>query len=245
MRMRLVWSQWFQKLRSDAWLVITVASVVVLTVAVGRHLVQSRGNDRAHLQLAAVDLAALGPTAQRQLVSTIIDVGDLAQCDRATGVVLGGTDYRTVCRNNIFYERAITNLDLDACRHLDGQLMNTQDCQRQVVLLRIEQGWDLASCDDAADSDLKTLCQDTYWHTAAVQGEDPNLCGELSTKESQAACRDEALIARLIVAPGEVRCPELSAPFVEDCQTFKRAQSGAASCGAIVLSRLQAACAGQ
>lgn len=168
--------------------------------------------------------------------ASLIRAKDPAQCDLVDKIV-NGVNYKTVCRNNIYYNMAADNLDFSACEKLVD--MSIEDCQKRVMLLSLSTEQSLAVCDRVPEK-LKSSCPDAHWNFSAVTQKDPSLCARTSTPEANLSCQNNVLITLAIQKETNIACSYFSNKTVkEDCENYLK---GKDSCVLIKNSLLKSTC---
>jgi hypothetical protein len=184
--------------------------------------------------------AATQPSDQafRDDVAAIIKSGDLAACDSANRI-LDGVNYRTVCRNNIFWNEAQSNLDFTACEGLDDRLMSVKDCETSVMVGLLRKEKSLSVCNTVPDA-LKAACPSAYWSLAAVDQDNVTLCRNLPSS-TEPNCERNFLIS--LSAAGA--SSSIALPCADFTEARLRSECGALqekNCAAIADPLLKAAC---
>src|SRR3989344_5805404 len=61
--------------------------------------------------------------AKMEIVSALIDSGDINRCQKVEGTIIDGLDYYSVCRNNIIVKKIETEPDLSLCDYVDNNML--------------------------------------------------------------------------------------------------------------------------
>lgn len=170
-------------------------------------------------------------------IASFIKTNDIAQCDSVERVI-DGTNYKTVCRNNIFSKRAVENLDFAACGNLDNVLRSISDCKKIVLGLLIEKEGVLSAC-EKVPPDMESFCPDVYWNFAARGKMDPRLCANISSAAGILNCQNN-ILSISITENKTVDCSLFTEDSVKtDCLAYKNAKG---NCGSIQNPGLQHEC---
>lgn len=192
------------------------------------------------------DLRKLPPPEQQKQIAEIIKGGDISQCERAKGVLINGANYKSVCKNNIAAELAVSRLDSSFCAQIsDSTGLALRQCQEAVLLGQMRKEKDIEVCDRAVDQEMAKNCQSFYWQEQASAGRSVKACSSLPTAADQQNCRDRSLLS-LLAQQQSVKCTELSKPLRPDCLAFKKimasGQSNISACNNISIDELAMAC---
>jgi len=155
---------------------------------------------------------------QDQILAAIIETGEIDRCTVAAGVIVGGVDYETVCRNNIALSQAIQTQDISFCSKLDDTLMSRADCRSQVLLSKAVDSNNITGCLGASSAE-KLNCETSFWFYRAVEEKKINYC-ENWPKDQIGNCQTRYSIRLIQTSPEEVACGILSEK--NDCETTKR-----------------------
>ncbi len=173
--------------------------------------------------------------ATMEKTASLVSAKDPAQCDLVDKMV-NGINYKTVCRNNIYYNMSADNLDFSACEKLVD--MSVDDCQKRVMLLSLSKEQGLSVCDKVPEK-LKSSCPDAYWNFMAISQKDPALCAKTSTPETNLGCQNNVLVY-LASQKESINCSFFEEKQVKsDCENYLK---GKDSCALIKNSLLKRAC---
>lgn len=207
---------------SKVIIAIIIAVVVVLVVG---HFVFRWGEGPALVPFSQVQ-----STTQSAIIA-----GDTSQCG-SVNEIADGVNYETVCENNIAWNTAIKNLDINTCNGLDNKLMLISDCQNAVVEAVAEKSDSVSAC-NAFTGTLRAACVTYYWNHAAVAAVEPALCSNLGAVSAAQVCESSAL-ASLIIAGGPMpSCSLFSGVARDDCNAYEAGQ-----CGRIISSEVRLVC---
>lgn len=169
----------------------------------------------------------------RDRSAQVIKDMDINACDQFDQIV-DGVNYRTVCRNNIYWNRAIAEGDFATCDQLDGVLMTAIDCQNQVLQKKIASGGQLAICDTMPVA-LREQCVFLYWGERAQQ--DVSACKNIADQRAVATCEGASLYGAASRGDEPV-CSRYTSDLVSaDCDAYVKKQ-----CNRISDPILQTAC---
>lgn len=160
--------------------------------------------------------------AVQAAAQAIIQSGDVSQCASVNAVV-DGANYETVCKNNIAWNDAVTNLDINACNGLDNRLMSIANCQNAVIAGLINKDKTLATCDQFTGT-LKDSCVTAYWVSVATSGQDPSLCGNIVSSSSRASldCEYDVLISSVSNGTSTPSCSLFAGIVKTDCANIAK-----------------------
>ena len=192
------------------------------------------------------DIRSLPPVEQQKRVAEIIKEGDIKECGAVRGIIIGGSDYYEVCRNNIAMNSASETLDVSLCDQvIDGQTGSIEDCKTEVTVKKLQQQNDIKVCDNAP-LDFLQSCRALYWTNQALGIKDVRLCDNISDQKMKRGCRDHFFVEQLILDPQEVKCSQLSKDLQSDCAIFALAvtssNKGEQYCGMLETQKLSQAC---
>lgn len=143
---------------------------------------------------------------QKTMVADIIAAGDISQCARAHGIVIGGDNWEAVCKNNIALKQAARTLDLSQCDNLDGNLMNPDLCKRDVVYEKMIKNPDITLCSSLGDGALRDFCATLYWTEAAIAKNNAMLCNQHKNSARRESCKNEFLMNQLVFEEKKISC---------------------------------------
>ncbi|MEK7193272.1 MAG: hypothetical protein AAB652_00610 [Patescibacteria group bacterium] len=177
-------------------------------------------------------------------VSVIREKGTMEDCALVRGVMVNGTDYETVCRNNVAYQLALKTLDPKYCKGLDNKLVSVEQCESEILLKKINTGADIAVCGGASVQGAEIYCRDVYRLREAIQKGDEALCDTIEDIGSRAPCRERVAIEGLVKNPSGADCSRFSGSLTRDCRNFKNALNGGDrnACTIITNDRLRSEC---
>jgi hypothetical protein len=212
---------------------LVIATVVVVLIVI--FAVYAYGGGRSSqnsAEHAAPDI--------QQTTQSIIASGNAAQCS-SVNTVVGGVNYQTVCQNNIAWNTAQANLDVNACNGLDNKLMSIASCQNAVIVGLIDKEGSLSVCNQFTGS-LNASCVSNYWYITASKEKNPSLCANLlasSASSSQAAlnCEDAVLTASVSTGTSTPSCALYTGTAKTDCMNYVNND-----CTRITFPPLQQAC---
>jgi hypothetical protein len=169
--------------------------------------------------------------------AAIIKSGDAAQCASVNSVA-NGVNYEVVCRNNIAWNAAQANLDVNACTGLDNKFMSIADCQNSVIAGLMAKEKTLTVCDQFTGA-LKNSCINDYWFMMARGSGDPSFCKNLISSSSDAflSCEYNILLSPTSVGTTTPNCSFFTGSAKTDCVSYLKN-----NCQSIVFLPLQQVC---
>ncbi|MEK7193239.1 MAG: hypothetical protein AAB652_00415 [Patescibacteria group bacterium] len=191
-------------------ILFVVVLVIITVVYLGFFFRSNRGTD------------LLGnPDKANQALDSAVKSDRIENCAQLRGVVVSGTDYEAVCRQNILEKQAWEKLDSGYCDTL-GSASAVDYCKTSMAIAAVQKSQDLATCDSVSEG-ARIPCQTAYWSAKALGNSDIKLCDNISDKDFALSCRNGFTYQRFLAAPRDVACSELPVAMRGDCATFKRA----------------------
>lgn len=181
---------------------------------------------------------------KQQEVASIINAKEIQSCESLKRTMIDGTDYYSVCVNNIAESLAMKNLDASYCEKLDDKLFSRANCKSAVAVSLAIQKHDSGACSVLEESQ-KRYCVDTYLYNEATFTKNAALCGEISIIPTRQQCNDQILAQKLIENPTKINCSEFSQLAQSDCDAYKKALSATrdtGQCSFITNQILSSAC---
>jgi uncharacterized protein (UPF0333 family) len=218
-------------------IVIGAVVVVVIVIIIAASFYLGQKNAAQNAPTGGGSASVQANQAVEASAAAIIKSGDAAQC-ASVNTVVDGANYETVCKNNIAWNAAQANLDINACNGLDNQLMSVADCQNSVIIGLIVKGKTLSVCDQFTGA-INTTCVDDYWFQTAATKQNPSLCKNVISSSSQAdiGCEYNVLLSSVSVGTSTPKCSLFAGAVKTDCTNYMKHD-----CQAVTFPPLQQAC---
>lgn len=146
------------------------------------------------------------------MTSALIKAGDLNGCDSVDRMV-GGVNYRRVCRNNILTQQANKNMDLGACEKLSDTEAAVEMCKMNVVGLVLKKEGGISACNTMPEN-LRESCKNIYWNNLAFEQKNPESCKNLTSAIAINSCQN-SLMEFLSKTGSQIDCSFYSDEKVE------------------------------
>lgn len=157
---------------------------------------------------------------QKMIVADVIAAGDIEQCAKARGMVIGGDDWEKVCKNNIALQQAGRTLELSQCDKLDGDFMEPEACKRGVIYKTMVRNPNGAFCLSLGEGALSDFCHTLHWTESAIAKNDMGFCDNHQDSARIARCRDEFFVDGLVFGRKEVSCDVFSEALRAGCLAY-------------------------
>ncbi len=160
--------------------------------------------------------------SQEKAVADIIQKGNANDCAQAAGVNIEGTNYETVCKNNIALRQAQATLDLSKCDNLDGNLMSPDLCKQDIIYKKIVKDPNSALCDSLGSQGLHDFCYGVYWTEGAIAKNDIAMCNEYKDQARVVRCKDEFFMDQLVFQGKQISCNAFSKIIQPGCAAYQK-----------------------
>lgn len=151
--------------------------------------------------------------------NNIIESNNITQCSQVNKNI-DGVNYKTVCENNIYFNQAISNLDISFCSKLDDKLFLINDCINQVIEAKIQQDQNILICDNLEIS-AKQTCQNIFWQKEASNNIDISKCSNITDEKMKESCRRD-ILPNILSTNKNFACNSLDDVTKQsDCELFK------------------------
>lgn len=164
-------------------------------------------------------------TNQEQMVSEIIKSGDESKCASINYIGLDGSDYRSVCKNNILYSKAIDKLDVSYCVQIEPSFLDPKLCEESIISQKLSINNDLAICGEVSNPTLKGDCEEIYLLNQGVKTSDTSFCSKITNDYRKTRCFDEISAFSVTSQKGVVNCSVALDTVKEDCEILKSFQT--------------------
>ncbi len=166
------------------------------------------------------NIPASAAPASEQAVASTIQGGTLQDCDQYANTIIGGINYRTVCRNNVAMRMAMTKLDYTQCQNLDDKLVSISSCEQAVVREALAKNLDASYCASVGSDALKTYCQTTFVQDEVSRSGNNKLCDTL-TGDLRSICVANAFTVVLNTNPKNIDCTIAPTGEGKDCLALR------------------------
>jgi len=159
------------------------------------------------------------PTTIPSIANEIIKAEDLEKCDS-----IDDETYPTVCRNNIYLNKATRTGDVSLCANMDGKMITQAICEMQVVNQASVAKEDISICDGASDQDVRASCRASFYTALAIKKDDNSVCATAPDKTGRDFCYNTLAlqgINPLEFLQGGADCASFRGDAAGDCRAIQ------------------------
>jgi len=168
-------------------------------------------------------LKSLTTSEQQDVIQAIAQAGNLRQCEYAEGIVIDGSDYYSVCRNNFLLKHAILDKDLAMCDALEGDPSDIRVCKTETAYnLILSNKTNLNICNQLDNERDILACETNYQLIKGVQEVDASFCANIENDASRKNCSFQVSLASFLSSNKDLDCSLSPAGLELRCENFKK-----------------------